>query len=575
MDTLLSRLNITGKLDGDTPIDVILEIADAHNIDYSSLKGPSGLNILIEQINSEDVPSVRKTLVMDDYYNIAIFVNSKIEWKSIPLEAAYKFLKSFNKKNRFLELRSDFTHGAQTTQCPTSVCNSIVYGACKYFGIPLARETLEEEMVQMLRDFLDSPESITQFIATKIIALNLSPDVLLKYALTLEKTGKSLIQKGNKPLESKVYTKESLNFDELYTIATELNTYYPTVSSLKDYTIDSNAKAVVVGMLYHNVDLSGTKNPLDFALDLGSSDFNPGFPSNLYNTSRLQTLILDEGYSASEIEEFSHQDLYELLQIISLTETFYPGKRHPIINKETPFDLEEISELKDEACLSFGYLDYTVFTYKELYQFYENAKAPLNPISKNQRMLSDTAMRKLLKLSAVYPNFKTTLQSIMKVSDSSSDIKQILEDIKSDATGTNKELVENFMKMLLHLGMNMRGWNGEREFPIKAAFDLGTKNIESRVNESLDAIRLYEENFPQCTKILNLRLVKFQDGVYIPANQENGFTIKGRLNIIKQNKSVNACIRMSSNWILSSVYFYSSELSCPNSFNISELRYIF
>lgn len=590
---LLSRLSITGKITVDTPLDVVLEIADSHNIDYSDLEGSVGLNTLINEINSEDVPSVHKTLTIEDYQNIAIFVNSKINWTIGSLEVAYKFLKSFRKSEQFLNLRNDFPYGPQTPSNPRSINESVVYGACKYYGISLAQDTSEEEMVQKLRTFLSDPNSLIGCITKKLSEMKLED--IFNYLIVLNKPSKLKIKK--EPIGSQVNHDyrdsqetqkiqeykgfDSLNVKDLSTIAETLIIYYPNTQSISDYIIDDYTKAIVVSQLYYDIDISYCKNPIKELVSIKGmpitssrkTKFNPKFPYKMYNKNRLEELITCEGYTSSEIIEMELVDLYDHLQIIALSETFHHGCRDPIKNKETPIDLLDVNSLSKDECISFGYNDFTVLTYKELYDFYNNSKQLINPVSTSKEKLSQLSVKKLLYLCRNKDDLKLLLSSILD-SEKNTAIEDILSSINEDTIGTTKEVIVNFMKMLFELGVNMRGWDNQNIYPITESFELDLDKIERRVNECLDSIRLYSENFPQCAQITKLRLVKYQHGSYILSSEDDGFTIQDRINIIKQNNTIYACIRMSSNWILSSVYKYNLALGIPNVFDIKHLRHL-
>lgn len=593
---LLSRLSITGKITVDTPLDVVLEIADSHNIDYSDLEGSVGLNTLINEINSEDVPSVHKTLTIEDYQNIAIFVNSKINWTIGSLEVAYKFLKSFRKSEQFLNLRNDFSYGPQTPSNPRSINESVVYGACKYYGISLAQGTSEEEMVRNLRTFLSDPNSLIGCITKKLSEMKLED--IFNYLIVLNKPSKLKIKK--EPIGSQVHhdykdrrenqktqkTQEykgfdSLNVKDLSTIAETLIIYYPNTQSISDYIIDDYAKAIVVSQLYYDIDISSCKDPIKELVSVKGmtttssrkTKFNPKFPYKMYNKNRLEELITCEGYTSSEIIEMELVDLYDHLQIIALSETFHHGCRDPIKNKETPIDLLDVNSLSKDECISFGYNEFTVLTYKELYDFYNNSKQLINPVSTSKEKLSQLSVKKLLYLCRNKDDLRSLLSSMLD-SEKNTVIEDILSSINEDTIGTTKEVIVNFMKMLFELGVNMRGWDNQNIYPITESFELDLDKIERRVNESLDSIRLYSENFPQCAQITKLRLVKYQHGSYILSSEDDGFTIQDRINIIKQNNTIYACIRMSSNWILSSVYKYNLALGIPNVFDIKHLRHL-
>jgi hypothetical protein len=63
--------------------------------------------------------------------------------------------------------------------------------------------------------------------------------------------------------------------------------------------------------------------------------------------------------------------------------------------------------------------------------------------------------------------------------------------------------------------------------------------------------------------------------MYDVSHDENdGLTIGDRIDIIENNESVYSCIRVSSNWLISSSYFYLDQIGIPLAYDITKLRRI-
>ena len=78
---MLSRLLITGKIDINTPICVILEIADAHGINYdiNEINNEEYMIDLINYINSTDTLSIKFPIInLKDYEFLARFINKYV-----------------------------------------------------------------------------------------------------------------------------------------------------------------------------------------------------------------------------------------------------------------------------------------------------------------------------------------------------------------------------------------------------------------------------------------------------------------------------------------------------------------
>jgi hypothetical protein len=127
----------------------------------------------------------------------------------------------------------------------------------------------------------------------------------------------------------------------------------------------------------------------------------------------------------------------------------------------------------------------------------------------------------------------------------------------------------------------MRGWLGYEDYPIIEAPVSYDKEIEVALNVT-QSIAKYKEERSKNKNIGNiidsLPLVKYKDEEYLVSkNKHDGFTIGDRIEIVikgKDNPTVYSCIRISSNYICSSVHKYSLILGLPAPFNIHKLRYI-
>ena len=144
-----------------------------------------------------------------------------------------------------------------------------------------------------------------------------------------------------------------------------------------------------------------------------------------------------------------------------------------------------------------------------------------------------------------------------------------------------KKYIENLLNILLVFGMNMRGWMGIGEYPVKEApvkYD-DEAIVALNVTQSIAKYKKERDKNKNIGKLVDsLPLVKYQDGEYLVSkNKNDGFTIGERIEIVikgKDNQTVYSCIRMSSNFICSSVHKYSLILGLPAPFDIFKLRYI-
>ncbi|HLX52350.1 MAG TPA: hypothetical protein VKR58_00315 [Aquella sp.] len=627
MDTSykLSRLQITGKLDASTPLPVILEIVEAHGVDFENINSREDIQTLLDIINSDQVEIVNPTLTLNDYNKIAVFVNSNVEWKVEDLHQAYLFLKSFRNPDEFRNITPDFVYSPQTPETPNSLNACIVYSACKYFNLPLSLETTEDDMVTILREYLSTPQLIIKSIVDPLDALSI--ENLLKVKVYIHnvihprsknkiKTISQDVVTNNKhnepvsvedspvqvvPIVPEAYTLGE--YQKLEKITRELITYYPLKVAIENYAHKNQDEAVIIAYTHYDVDISKSVNPDKILgmlkdankcteeelkyLNTFNSDFNPRFPLNMYTTDKLQKLLLTCGYPNDEISDLDASQLYELLQIIYLTDTFYEGILEPCTQSETLIDLIPIKELNNSQAISYGSHNagFTVYTYTELLNSFKYNDSLVNPITKEN--FNEISVKKLLYITSL-SKFKqesvTEYTSRIELNKLISKLRQIsvesalnsvMDLIKRDDTTITKDVVQNMMGLLVHLTMNMRGWDGNQEYPIESSQNLDAVSVDSRISDSIREINLYQANFKEIVDtLLRLPLVKYQNGNYLSSNIENGMTIGEKIMGIQKNKNVNACIRLSSNWLGSTVYKYCKLLGIDPGFEVNKLRHL-
>jgi hypothetical protein len=157
---------------------------------------------------------------------------------------------------------------------------------------------------------------------------------------------------------------------------------------------------------------------------------------------------------------------------------------------------------------------------------------------------------------------------------------------------SDKKLIEISLIKLLEVGMSMRGWNvvTKKEFyPVKSVDTiippLSQDKVSDQVNGSIVDFEnsLTKMSFQNANSIKNLKLVLYQvssdDKLSFKESTDidEGFTIFDRIKIVKEGEKSNntcSCIRLSSNWLCSSAYYYMVALNFPIPFNIRELSKI-
>ena len=336
-----------------------------------------------------------------------------------------------------------------------------------------------------------------------------------------------------------------------------------------------------------------------------------------------------------KIQEILKSSLYECRIGNTFYLGCHPKVKNP---NSTPIELENVDDKEvDINCLiTYGSIEceeLTVYKTSELRDYFNNNKNFSDPMKPNENF-TPRSIRKLknicenitgtgevknakdhnygiagtlLKSLIVYPKvvsnhslksfqiteFKLLLESIINVEKEqytlNAQAEKLLK-IYKNSTTPMKNSIKSTLNKLLDIGMYMRGWKvscDEKTLPLKSE---RTATPPGRENEVIDlvnhSIHLFRESFSELgndieSLIKNLTLVRYQITnntiEFKQSNHKDGLTIWDRIIIVIQGNETNnvaACIRMTSNWLVSSAYYYLSILGIPKTFDISELSLI-
>jgi len=129
---------------------------------------------------------------------------------------------------------------------------------------------------------------------------------------------------------------------------------------------------------------------------------------------------------------------------------------------------------------------------------------------------------------------------------------------------------KEFLEELLKIGLLMRGWDEKGAFPLRTDTTFNpvfeTELIERMLG--LLSVNSIELNLP--IFCYDFELKRF----CISVDPSQGYTIKDRLNIILKNEDSYACIRVGSNWIVSTAWYYLKKYFQIEPYPIQELELI-
>jgi hypothetical protein len=155
-----------------------------------------------------------------------------------------------------------------------------------------------------------------------------------------------------------------------------------------------------------------------------------------------------------------------------------------------------------------------------------------------------------------------------------------------DLYTANANKIEKYFNLVVQCGMYMRGWNGTGDYILSETESLNTglefEIVEENVNTKIQEIFNYNEE-------INLELLKYlplmkyetldndEKTFIISPDPEDGDSINDRLKIVADgstHKSMKSCMRLSSNIILSTAYYYMCSIGMNPGFDIKKLENI-
>lgn len=625
---MLSRLLITGEISQDTPLCVLLEIADAHGINYNKedLNDIHFSHNILSTIYETKIVDIEYPInKLDDWKYLARFINKSIPWSQNKLIAAYEYIQQFIDSDVDInQIPVDFKFGLQTQTELYSLNACVLYKICRHYNIYLTYQTTIEQLFQSIkllrsninilinksRTFIEKYATHTDLVNFLIFMSNSDNNIFpIDKILSIEKHINDYSDQPN-PITS---------YDILSKLHKQLNSVKKLQERASPSTVDGS---VALAAINYSIDISKSQYPLEeyealksknkityqpidpwlnhwyketpFLFDL-TITFNPLFPPNYYSKNQLLELVKKEGYTTKEI---SSNNQYELLQLAYTSKNFYLGIIPNLKDKETSINLDQLINVPYGQLFSYGQRDILLkpITLEELIDLF-TANENFTSSFGSDQVFSNTSINKLkyllqsphgpnpsIKLdSETFKLRKKLLDIIIKIQLLSNDepSNQLIITYKH-ADPTTKKLINKTFDELLNMSFFMRGM---LKFGDKLPVEEAPVTFENEPTVALNvtkSISLYESYCRSLGKIgvmiNSLPLLRYKDGEYqVSTSTNDGFTIGERINIVKKGKehvSVYSCIRMSSNWLASSAHKYIQILGNPSPFDIFKLRYI-
>ena len=627
----LSKISITGKVTNETPFVVLKEIELCSGVHISNkiINNKECIDNLIYRINYySDENIVESPFSEKSLRKISSFINPNVNWDRESLINAFYFLiENFYEENVMIPNR-EFRVGLQTPNRIENLNSRFLYKICKYKNLKTSLYTTIEEMRNSIYITFIEPKYGISLILENLE--NLNKEELSQFYMISSINSKSNennlnsnnTRKNIKSRKLKSRKLKSKNFNNFKNFKNNIDYTYKSLEScfslfsdidevLKRITPTNNSEAIALAAKIYRIDLTKSSNPMIEYLELNKekseyypkdikiiemlrSDplcisldhtFNPYLPCNFYDNSILRRIAVREGYN---LENLGFNNIYEVLQVLYFSNTFYQGKLDSNVNNETYFTLENIDLFHPSEIVSFGVKEEKthVFSFEELYSMFNANNSFENPLTKEE--FSEVSIKKLENICSYISENQTLfsiesrkklIKSIKRIKIFNDESKKSIQDfikMYESESIENKEEIEMILEILLKLSMFMRGWKGyPYPFPISEALVENQNLVDINVTKYIIKFEKIVKKSKFGKIISNLPLVNWRaSDFYISSNESDGITIMDRINIVKANDSVYSCIRISSNFLSSTCHYYMGLLDLEEPFDILELATI-
>jgi len=288
---------------------------------------------------------------------------------------------------------------------------------------------------------------------------------------------------------------------------------------------------------------------------------------NLFNTN--DNLIQ---YSSTPLIDSKLNNYYD-----NIAYTFHPYMRDVLLeSKETCIDMENINNLSPYNLVLYGkYGDkMKVFCIDEIYSSFISCG--------HLKLGVEDNLITVLRLKDILEKYYIVHQLIL-IKDTIDLIDKSINKIYSVKDKYTTVLCDEGIMFIVKLGMYMRGWDSKSEFPLSEGhYQDNIKDVEKvkeRVSIELVKFRTWcRHNNTESQELLSLPLIKYTEGSNSDfIVHEDQQTIGQRMNSIETGENsynMDSCIRMSSNYLLSSAYLYYDTKE-KYVFDIAKVKYVY
>lgn len=595
-----TRVFLIKEIDEDTPYRVILEIAESmgYKVDYI-INYKKYIDCFIQVIEDYMNNPDRKTLLVDlktnhpvreprNLADAAKLINSDDHyWDINSLNLAMNHLVTFDPE----KIDKDFKIGKKTPENPLNYDMSMLYKICKHYNLKTCRGSTIKDLGKMVKYRTYSYEQLV--------------DRLMR--------GKN--KRKNETLDQLCYDFFQIDTRNLF---------------IKRFLPMTDQEAITIILFEYGINIYYAKKPLKeyHHIKKNFKNIESYVPSDnrllrIFNrdkrwifSNEMWIPQLINSYSPmaiiklAENEGFSDEDLLDSkVSLLSLdTSTHIYLGIHPFYDKTNleTFTIFNIENAEDQNIENGDYLltigktkhPCTLFltTITELINHFTSVKNFLIPGDVARYYFNATAITKLKnfckkRIDFLLENNEPILNEPVRIlknliddiSLSEKNLNNHMEKIKK-LTSEDQEHIKTYLFYIMELAFYMRGWkvDGNDEYPLVSektqtspdSFDQIERNYEEqymKINNLYSTLLTEVTDIIDSIYLLDIKRVGDKVDFVRVKNPEVGTTIMEKLIIIKENSNDNACIRLSSNYILYTVYHYYKECFGETLFDIEKV----
>lgn len=243
---------------------------------------------------------------------------------------------------------------------------------------------------------------------------------------------------------------------------------------------------------------------------------------------------------------------------------FVPGIATATRQTETTCTLEPLSSLDPTDCVAYGAPGglYEIYTFDEIETGLKQYRRLSLP---SGRDLTPTDVKTLKSLSP--PSLLQTITDLENILSAQFDKCLQFKQLYLNSNSETKSKIRETLLRIHELSMTMRGWDGSGRLPIVET--QGPNDVQITL-AFLKLDHCLEDS--DARVVTSLPLMRHERAGWRMASvPEGGLTIADRLQLVKTGDSANSCVRISSNWLASSAWYYMYLLDLDVSYSISDL----